>query len=302
MKDCPSLFALSLPLIYRQIFSSALIVISVLVLLSNFTLIYLLHKTKQMKTITSKLIILLTSSDIISGVISYPCIVVIYFSSGETRNCNFELATQFIALLFAYFSFWILMGVAIDRYFHVTKLQSYNTYMNDFYFKLMVCFATFASLAIAIVSTVLSMSFWARIVVSSVNAVSLSSVCLLYMVVEKRIRNHANTNRSLTDGQEPNVMNKQLVRSMKTVRSLLIVLVLIYSPYTVSSCFWAYYKMQLNTQPGFVLDLIKTFSYLLTFSNAWINAIIYCYGNTKTCNYVRSRVSPQSELVTDTMS
>ena len=284
MKDCPSLFAISLPLVYRQIFAGSLVFISVLVFLSNTALIYLLHKTKQMASMTSKLVILLTISDLGAGFISYPCIIAVYMSPGDSRICNFELVAQFIALFFGYLSFCILMGIAIDRYIHVTKLQRYNVYMNGFTLKVMFLFSVVCSAAVSCISTLYSTSFSVRVAISSVNAISLSSVCIFYLLVERRIRIHVEN-----AGQDQRAKNRQLMASIKTVRILLWILLIIYLPYTIMSCVWAYYKTYLNKHPGFLLDMLKTVSYLITFSNAWINAIVYCYGNKKLWNYVGQR-------------
>ena len=297
MTDCESLFALSLPLIYRQIFSGSLAFVSILVFLSNAILIYLLHKTKQMKSITSKLVILLSISDISAGLISYPCIITVYIIPGDSRNCQFEKAAQGIALFFGYFSFCILMGIAIDRYIHVIKLQRYNVYMNDFTLRIILLASVLFSVAVSCISTLYSTSFFVRLTISSLNAISLSSVCTFYLLVERRIRIHAE-NASKTHGMDQREANKQLLGSVKTVRILLFVLLIIYTPYTIISCIWAYYKMHRKTDPGFLLDILKTVSYLITFSNAWINGIVYCYGNKKLWSYVRQRggVHPRTDI------
>lgn len=297
MNDCASLFALSLPLLYRQIFSGSLAFVSILVFLTNAVLIYLLHKTKQMNSITNKLIILLSISDISAGLISYPCIITVYIIPGDSRNCEFELAAQGIALFFGYFSFCILMSIAIDRYIHVAKLQRYNVYMNDFTLKLMLLASVLFSAVVSCISTLYSVSFFVRLTISSLNAVSLSSVCIFYLLVERRVRIHAE-NASKTHGMDQREANKQLLGTVKTVRILLFILLIIYTPYTIISCSWAYYKMYRKTDPGFLLDILKTVSYLITFSNAWINGIVYCYGNKKLWNYLRQRGGVRPAMTT----
>ena len=291
MKDCPTLFALSLPRIYLQIFAASLAFVSILVFTANITLLRLLRRSKQMNSITSKLVILLTISDIGAGFLSYPCIIAVYTIPHDSRSCQFELAAQFIALFFGYFSFCVLMGIAIDRYIHVTKLQHYNRYMNEFTMKLMVLFSVIASAAISAISTVYSTSFFVRLAISSCNAISLSSVCIFYLRVERRIRIHAeNAEKTLAQRRG----KTQLMESIKTVRILLCVLVVIYLPYTITSCVWAYYKMERNTNPGFLLDILKTISYLITFSNAWINALVYCYGNKTLWSYMKKKNAIES--------
>ena len=289
MKDCPTLFALSLQTIYLQIFAACLAFVSILVFIANTTLLCLLHRSKQMNSITSRLVMLLTISDISAGFLSYPCIIAVYTIPRDSRSCKFELAAQFIALFFGYFSFCMLMGIAFDRYVHVTKLQRYNYYMNEFTMKLMVLFSVFISAAISAISTVYSTSFFVRLAISSCNAIGLTSVCIVYLRVERRIRIHVeNADRTL--GQDHRRAKKQLIESIKTVRILLFVLVVIYLPYTITSCVWAYYKMHRNTNPGFLLDILKTISYLITFSNAWINALVYCYGNKTLWNYLKTAI------------
>ena len=298
MDSCASLFPLPIPWAYQLAFAIIMVILAIFTVTANATLIHVLLKTKQTKSITNRLILLMNVSDICTGVVGYPCIAAVYLITTEgRRNCKFELVTQFTTLLFAYLSFCLLMGVAIDRYIRVTKLNRYNVYMNHSRMKVVLAAGCLLSISISIVSTVFASSFYLKIVLNASNLSSLSLVFIVYTLVAKRLRVHSgNINQHSTDINSQDIKQRKMLRSTKTVRILLGTLLVLYAPYNVVSVIWTYYRFYVNVNPGILLNILELLSYIFIFSNAGINAMIYCYGNSVTRKYVRDRLCRQQQL------
>lgn len=291
---CPSLLAMSIPSAYLVTFAALVVVMVIFTVVSNSLLIHALRKTKQLTTITNKLILLMNISDLITGVVAYPCIAFLYFTISIFRSCKFELTIQLITLMPAYFSFWMLMGVAVDRYLQVTKLTRYNLYMNDFRMKLIIAGGLSLSVGTSVISTVFSSSFWLKVCLNLSNISSVMMMFFIYTLVFKKIRTHSQTIRQVPGQKQNRARMRQMLTGARTVRFLLGALFVLYFPYNIISTVWAYYKFYLKTEPGLLLDILELISYLIVFSNAGINALIYGYGNSALRSYLIRLITKKS--------
>lgn len=286
---CWTFASSKLPSIHHVSFGTAYALLSVLTIASNAILLYALHKTKQLNTISNKLTLIMNVSDLCSGVITFPIAAISNLSGSLRTSCVLDKAASFFALFFGPFSFLLLFCISIDRYFRVTKMTRYNLYMNDFRMKIMI----FSSLVVAVIiafKSIFTPSFTQQVISVSVTSFFLISAIIVYMILLKRLRNHViqfnNAREEISDGVQES-RNIQITATT-TIQLLLICLTVVYSPYQIISCFWTYYKYQKETDPNVYLGIAFAWSRILALANATGNSFVIIYGNARIWRFVLS--------------
>ena len=98
--------------------------IALLNIFGNGFLIYALKKTCQTTSLSMQLIVLMSSSDCINGVVALVFTNMLLWKANDS-NCTLKAITQFIHILFISISFNTVLLIAIDRYMHIKYLQRY---------------------------------------------------------------------------------------------------------------------------------------------------------------------------------
>ena len=222
-------------------------------------------------------------SDLCTGVFVLPLIAVMVCLKDALQSCRFELFVQYIALLFAHFSFFMLMCISTDRYMHVTKLNKYNQFMNARRMKI----ATVLSFIFSVLIAYLPISFptfWMQLTQCLSDLVCVSLMLYLYsMVFRKRAMYTENFKKmfeELRTGESTSRETKRELSATKTIRFVLGALLVLYLPYYICSVAWAYYKYDRKMNPPLLLKVIYCWSIKIVLSNAAINVIIICHGNS----------------------
>ena len=280
---CLSLWPLDMPKPHLITWAVLSAVLSPITIVSNAALIYGLYETQQLISITNQFILVMNVSDLCTGIFVLPLIVVMISTKDRFRSCVFELAMQYLAFVLAYFSFFMLMCISLDRYIHVTKLNKYNQFMNPFRMKIIVVISMVVSLVIASIS----ISFPSLPLQVLLNLSDLAGVLLmffLYSLVFRKIAIHAEKFKRMLEEQGTDLaIGRETRREMsatKTIRFVLGALLVLYLPYNICSAAWTYYKFGKRVSPPLALDIAAYWSYTIVFSNAAINAIILGYGNS----------------------
>ena len=292
--SCMTLASFDVPPKHRVSMAIALTILILLTILSNAILMYTLYKTKQLNTISNKLIMIMSISDLCLGAIAFPMIVILRMKIHVLKGCALEKATAFITLSLSFFSFLMLYCISIDRYFRVMKMNRYNLYMNNFKMKMMII----ASLTIAIIislAPIVYPSFEQQVVSVSIGSFFVTFAIAVYIFLLRRLRSHTrhlkilgrvgpNSNAASnstgtdtfghntegtngTDFRSTESGNSQL-STTKTIHVLLMCLSITYGPFQIISCFWAYYKFREKTDPRFYLTLIHFWASFISLSNA----------------------------------
>ena len=292
MYNCPSLLALDLPQSHLIIWAVLTSVLSLITILANSALIYGLYKTQQLTTITNKFILLMSISDLCTGIFVFPLIIVIICLRDTLRSCSFELFVHYIALLFAYFSFFMLMCISTDRYIHVTRLNKYNQFMNTCRMKIATVLSFIFSVFIASL-TISFPTFWLHLALRLSNLVGVSVIFFLYSLIFRKLAIHTeNFKRMLEEmgtGESTSRETKKELSATKTIRFVFGALLVCFLPYNICSVAWIYYKVERQVKPPFILNFITYWSYILVFSNAAINSIILGYGNSVVRRFILNR-------------
>ena len=290
--NCPSLWPLDMPQSHLILWAVVTSILSPITILSNSALIYGLFKTQQLTTITNKFILIMNISDLCTGILVLPLIVVMICLKDTLQTCNFELFVQYIALLFAYFSFFMLMCISTDRYIHVTKLNKYNQFMNTHRMKVATVLSFISSLLIAYLPISFP-TFWLQLTLCLSDLSGVSLMFFLYSLVFRKLAIHTeNFKRMLEElgtSESTSRETRKEVSATKTIRFVLGALLVLYLPYNVCSVVWTYYKYDRKVNPPFFVNLFTYWSYVIVFSNAAINAIIFGYGNSVVRRLIFSR-------------
>eukprot|EP00794_Sanderia_malayensis_P003623 gene3623-4136_t len=307
--NCPSLWPLDMPKVHLDTWATLTAILALITTVSNAILIYSLYKTKQLNTITNKFILLMNISDLCTGVFVLPLIVIMAVLKDDYRDCQFELAVQYIALLFAYFSFFMLLSVSIDRFIHVTKLNRYNHFMNDFRMKLIVVVSVVMSIVIAAVGVYIA-SLELQLVLNASDLIGVLFMFLLYLLVFRKIRVHIeNFKQMISENMSASSVNREAKRELsatKTIRILLGALLILYFPYNIVSAIFIYYKLHKGVAVPLNISVAAYIAYLLVFSNAAVNAIVFSFGNSTVRRFIFrklplfSKVTPSETETKDT--
>ena len=282
---CSTLWPLDMPVSHLITWAVVSSILSPIIIVSNTALIYSLYKTQQLTTITNKYILIMNISDLGVGIFVLPLVVVMICVKDTFRNCIFELCLQYFALLLAYFSFFLLMCISLDRYIHVTKLNKYNQFMNDFRMKVILAVSFVSSAGIACISTIFP-SFTLQLALNLSDLIGISFMFCLYSMVLRKIATHTENFKRMLEAQGTEQSSsretKREVSATKTIRFVLGALFLLYLPYNVCSAVWAYYKYDEDGNPEYVttLAVATCWSFIFSSSNAAINAMIFAYGNS----------------------
>ena len=286
-----SLWPLNMPWQQLTTWACCSFLLSPITLLTNSMLLYALYKTKQLATITSKFIVVISVSDLCTGTLVLPVTAAMILAKDSLRSCAFQLTTQFLAFMFAYFSFFVLMCISLDRYIHVTKLNRYNAFMNVFRMKAIIVTSLGLSALIADMSIAFP-SFPLQLILNCSDFFGVLLMCSMYVIVFRKIKFHAENFKNMLGDistANANKITRQELSATKTIRVVLGALLVLYLPYNVSSAIWAYFKFHRGEEPCLKLNVIEYWSYLVVFSNAAVNAVIFIYGNTKTRNYIKNK-------------
>ena len=294
-ESCLYFLSISIPYIYSISIGIAFAILSLLTIASNTILVYTLYKTKQLNTISNKLILAMNISDLCLGLFAFPFLAVVILRGNAFGICDLEIGSSYIMTFFGTFSFTIMNCISIDRYFRVTKLNRYNLYMKGFHMKIMII----SSFSIACGTTLLinlHPSFLQQVFFSSASTFFVIVLILLYRPMLKRLQDHVSSlnsqkmNSSMPPGNnEPGISfqeRRNQLSATKTVKFLLVTIIALYTPYHVMLTWWSYYRFLKKTEPGHGLSVVYSWSCLLVLSNAYVNSWIIIHGNTRSRRFV----------------
>ena len=98
--------------------------IALLNIFGNGFLIYALKKTGQTTSLSLQLVVLMSSSDCINGIVALFLTNMILWKRYDSY-CFLKLITQSIHMVFAGFSFYLVLLIALDRFLHIKYWQRY---------------------------------------------------------------------------------------------------------------------------------------------------------------------------------
>ena len=101
------------------------ITINILNVVGNGLLIWALRRTKQTKTISFQFIMIMSFSDLTSGIWCLSSLTLVVHEEYR-RFCSLTLSTQAVMTVCNYFSGSMVFLIALDRYLHMKYLEQYS--------------------------------------------------------------------------------------------------------------------------------------------------------------------------------
>ena len=283
---------------HTQFFVSAILTMSPVIVISNVLLIVAMVATKQATQNTSNLLIMcLSVSDLISGVISLPLLAYILLSTDNKIGCTLPNALAIMGGCFGNFSPIVTVLMAVDRYLHMNPNIQHKPSALKTIFKLP---NTIYLVAIVLIST---LSFSSIVVLIATNdqimaALHLSSVCgttiyflsitCLYVKGYKRISSFADNNIVYSD----TVDQPQYVKSLyKTVFVFVILICVTYLPYSLTNGVTAMLIiLKVSYAENTALIYFAGITQLIVYSSGFTNCLVVFHYNKKVKRWIFRKV------------
>ena len=107
-----------------SVFGSLYLSLSVIAPVMNLLLIISFVASKQLSSVTNKLIVCLSVADFLNGIVSFPLMLCIHFGYINKENCTLMVGAIVIIAAFTYTSSYIILLLAIERFTHMNSRQS----------------------------------------------------------------------------------------------------------------------------------------------------------------------------------
>ena len=309
---CPLSFpSIGLPQYHLLLYGIIPCVVSLLIVAINSTLIYTFYKTGQCSTVSNKLLIVLNTSDLTTGLFLPPYYI---FLAYEIGPCGLKRAVEFICLISLYFSFNISCCITVDRYLHIKRANQYHDLMTNPRLIAIIGFAFFVA-SINIVALGMLPSFLAVLISCILSVCIIIIMALLNWSMKRSLNSH---NARMVDklsctpsatfshgvsavkiegtraNRQRNEPVKRQFQAVNTIKHLLISLTILFVPIDVMNIVFAYMAFESKSYPPLEVRFGLYISALMFISNSWINAVIIARGNNRCRAYISSHFVPKS--------
>ena len=293
-----STYALETPIDLKTFIRVFNILVAMLNIIGNALLVWGLFKTGQYRSISFHFIIMMSTSDLISGIY---CLTMLSLATWEAYNkiCWIRVATQVILSTCNYISVIMIALIAVDRYLHVRYLERYPLVVTRRrgYIVVILCLVY-----VAIINTIflLPMLNFVHDILQLTSLFALFPfwivISLLYHSAVRRVRTVASRLVQDTASQ-----TRALSRAAKNIMICIVVLTLPLLTIQVL-------KLINKSRPFLHQSLSKDYiwiAYITFLSNAFCSSVIFMSQNRpirlllrkvagSLCNFMSSTVEPAS--------
>ena len=261
-------------------------IISLLNIFGNSLLIYSLMKTDQTTTISLQLIVLMSVSDALTGIVALSFTNILLWKKFDS-NCYLKVATQFLHRLIKGISYGTVLLIALDRYLHIKYLQRYPLIMSKRRMCYLICFLVFFSLLNAFLS---SMPFihYTKVFKTVITFLIVLGMITLFVLYYKTMRT---INRRVSS-MDSAVMQSTITQSKTLVNvalSISICILVLLTPYIIGEIILevrSSYEAQNRTE----LSIFKWSTYLATHTSGVCNCIIFVLYNRPVKRFIIRKI------------
>ena len=264
---------------------------------ANYLLILALRKTNQLNTHSNKFILVMSSCDLVIGLILQPALIVMFFMKKSKTICYLIFIINLGTMIMCKTSALLSILISIDRYLQVTKLNRYNIYMNGVRMKALIglCFVLGVFISCFYIFHI---SFVTRALVSLAYISLMWFVFALYGFISHKLQKHLNnrndtrrrSTRNQTDPTGPCRNSGSHLSAIRTLRLLQVTMLVLYTPFLVLSILWNYYRLHLQVYLPQIWIEAFNWSHILVECNAWVNACILIHGNSRCRRFLLSLI------------
>ena len=255
------------------------LLISFLNMAGNALLVYALKKTGQTGRISIKLIVFMSISDFITGVIGMSWLTLLLWGEFQEQCLLMEIiqmSTNFTCI----FSILMVGAIALDRYFHMSYLERYPSIMNNKRGYGMAFVCLFSTSILVIVECVVLRFAGNGILVLQFALLCIwipvfGSIAVLYYKAYKSLRLRASSQMTLAVRDALQESRK----FAKIARLILISLAFLTTPMVI--CLALRFINHLNDFIDTLhLDILFWFALLLHTANGFTSCVIFMFYNT----------------------
>ena len=271
-----------------------------------------LYKTKQLKKKAKLLVFLQSFSDFLSGLFSIPGSVVLFAVYGNTRCCSFERILMFFGQANGHLGFYLLIMIAIQRYFACKPLGKFNNRFVRF------SLFTFKGLKITVVLVIMwsifhglvSVYFFGHVksTVLNIMVMVIRTLVLvltyiiyfrLYFSIKEHQRDMAASKDDLDESYIGSPTNKKYSAFVKTVYLVLIAYAVSFVPILVADCWTGYFTFR-NVYAPRLARFIYYLAHCTFFFNSSINTAIYLYRDEDSIAFLKKKLCTSTDIPDET--
>ena len=262
--------------------------IALLNIFGNGFLIYALRKTSQTTSFSLQLIVLMSSSDCINGIVALVLTNILLLKTYDSY-CFLKIITQFLHTLFLSFSFTTALLIAIDRYLHIKYLQRYPLIVTKRRGRIIALGTFLCHTVVAFVSSVPLVKYntkFGKLLTISGATLSMITISVLYYKTMKAI------NSRVLSSTHNLFISSTMVR-IKTLAnvalSISICMALLLTPYVIGV---AIHDLSngYNTESKAELATFRWFAYLGSHANGVCSCIIFIAQNKPVKRLIKNMV------------
>ena len=265
-------------LVILTLFNVVLILVNVI---TNAFVIYVLIKTKQISNVTCKLILVLSMSDMLVGVLAQPLFMIEFYDT----NCLIVTACLFVSVFLTHVSGYTIAIIGIDRYIRIKYFVNFKAIWTTRVVLTLSCMGCVFALIQALMITIgllLKKGEVAKRIYIAIDSTIIASIILLQIQTIKT--SNSVHNESTISASER--IDKKISKLSIRIMALLCFFVLPFA--VIFSVLREMLRKHLNDNQKILLDFISCISLLFVYANSSANAILFSITNVKANKFFRS--------------
>ena len=249
-------------------------------IIANALVMYVLIKTKQISTITCKVIFMLSLSDLLQGIFAQN----LFTAAGYEKSCLLVKIHIFVFAFLMHLSGYMIAIIGVDRYLRIKYYAKFKVIWSAKIVLIFICFGSFLALFQAVMITVGLILELDRFVVPVYVTMDVVIIGIIIILQVKTIRTSRNAHNTSTVAISERINKKVTKLSMR----IMLLLCFFFAPHTIIlNIIRSIIKHQLNSNEKSVLEFIASISLMFAFANCFANATLFLVTNVKAKRFLR---------------
>ena len=274
-----------------------------LALTVNAALVYSLIKTKQIRKVSTRFMLLMTTSDCCIGLLVQTSVAILFTKYRTIPACKVEAAATCLTMFFGHLTGFSILMIALDRFVHMRFLYSYNNIMSRSR-SIMIMVGCVGSAFLVSLSYLIGIFYKQYRIVNAVilgiDFAAITAIYNTYFVTYYRVEKHAKEMDDLRpeatkESKCSYALKPKPNLSLKMAKTIFIILAMVficYVPYVATSMVWVFMATKLDANTRAYLELALYATYLLVYLSSILNSVIFINGNKRCRLFLLQTFSP----------
>ena len=283
-------------------------IISLINIAINSFLCFAIFRLKLLKTISYRLVLFLTISDLCIATIEQPLATSGYLHAyhGAKRAYKLQLVIQFGAFSLCQFSGIMIVIMAIDRYLHMKYLNRYNTVMSNKRAYILISINLLSSLMCGIsytLSSVYGFFFYMNTVLLFIDLTVLLSSFFIYLRAFMTLRSHVASSEiaSARSQSKGTTTRRADLQFMKGILLIMLSLSFCYMPYFILGIYISFLR-RAGDSVSLSLTIALYWTMEIVFLAPSMNALIFFMFSKKLKDYLFEKIKRRQPETTQQMT